>query len=250
METADFTTDEFLGGKLKIKQPAKGYRIGIDTVLLASATKPRDNAKVLDLGCGVGGVSLCLLSNHPNISVVGIDLDGDLIKVAKENNLASGFEKRFKPLLGSVLDPPKSLVHNTFDVVVTNPPYLARDTSNPSPENRKISSHIETEVDLADWLRFSAKFLRPRGVISLIHRADRLDHILALMRMKFGGLVVCPLWPKAGHPAKRVIIFGTKGSASPIKIMPGIILHNDDGSYTTSVLSVLTGKTLLADLLG
>ena len=70
METADFTTDEFLGGKLKIKQPAKGYRIGIDTVLLASATKPRDNAKVLDLGCGVGGVSLCLLSNHPNISVV------------------------------------------------------------------------------------------------------------------------------------------------------------------------------------
>ena len=60
MEIEKFTIDSFLGGKLQIKQPARGYRIGIDTVLLASATKPKADATVLDLGCGVGGISLCL----------------------------------------------------------------------------------------------------------------------------------------------------------------------------------------------
>ena len=249
MEIEKFTIDNFLGGKLQIKQPARGYRIGIDTVLLASATKPKAGAKVLDLGCGVGGISLCLLSNHLSISVVGMDLDRDLIEIAQDNNLIGGFEKRFKPITGSVSDPHKSLVPNTFDLVVTNPPYLRSNSSNPSPEKRKNSANIETEVDLAKWLNFSAKFLKPGGNISLIHRADRLDHILSLMRPKFGGLHVYPLWPKTGEPAKRVIVSGAKGSASPTKILPGVIIHNADGSYTAPVQSALAGETLLADLL-
>ena len=83
MEIQKLTIDNFLGGKLQIKQPARGYRIGIDAVLLASATKPKADAKVLDLGCGVGGISLCLLTNHLSISVVGMDLDKDLIKDTK-----------------------------------------------------------------------------------------------------------------------------------------------------------------------
>lgn len=249
MEIEKFTIDSFLGGKLQIKQPARGYRIGIDTVLLASAAKPKATAKVLDLGCGVGGISLCLLTNHLSISVVGMDLDRDLIKIAKENNLTGGFGKRFKPLTGSVLDPHKSLIPNSFDLIITNPPYLESNSSNPSPEKRKNSANVETEVDLGTWLSFSAKFLKPGGNISLIHRADRLDHILTLMRTSFGGLSVYPLWPKTGLPAKRVIVSGIKGSASPTKILPGAIIHNADGSYTAPVQAALTGEKLLADLL-
>ena len=249
MEIKKFTVDNFLGGKLRIKQPARGYRIGIDTVLLASAIKPKAGAKVLDLGCGVGGISLCLLSNHLSISVVGMDLDSDLVEIATENILTGGFEKRFKPLTGSVLDPHKSLVPNTFDLIITNPPYLESSSSNPSPEKRKNSANIETEVDLGTWLNFSAKFLKPGGNISLIHRADRLDHILALMRTSFGGLTIYPLWPKTGRPAKRVIVSGIKGSASPTKILPGAIIHNVDGSYTAPVQAALTGEKLLANLL-
>ena len=69
------------------------------------------------------------------------------------------------------------------------------------------------------------------------------------MRSKFGGLRVYPLWPKTGQPAKRVIVSGAKGSASPIKILPGVIIHNADGSYTAPVQSALAGEKLLADLL-
>ena len=248
MKTEQFTIDNFLGGKLQIKQPARGYRIGIDTVLLASATQPKADAKVLDLGCGVGGISLCLLTNHLSISVVGMDLDRDLIKIARENNLTGGFEKRFKLLTGSVLVPHKSLIPDTFDLIITNPPYLESNSSNPSPEKRKNSANVETEVDLGTWLNFAAKFLKPGGNISLIHRADRLDHILALMRTSFGSLSVYPLWPKTGRPAKRVIVSGTKGRASPTKILPGTIIHNADGSYTAPVQAALTGEKLLADL--
>ena len=178
-----------------------------------------------------------------------MDLDRDLIKIAKENNLTGGFGKRFKPLTGSVLDPHKSLIPNSFDLVITNPPYLESNSSNPSPEKRKNSANVETEVDLGTWLNFSAKFLKPGGNISLIHRADRLDHILTLMRTSFGGLSVYPLWPKTGRPAKRVIVSGIKGSASPTKILPGATIHDADGSYTAPVQAALTGEKLLADLL-
>ena len=102
---------------------------------------------------------------------------------------------------------------------------------------------------MGTWLSFSAKFLKPGGNISLIHRADRLDHILTLMRTSFGGLSVYPLWPKTGRPAKRVIVSGIKGSASPTKILPGATIHDADGSYTAPVQAALTGEKLLADLL-
>ena len=85
-----FTMIVFLG-KLQIKQPSRGYRIGIDTVLLATQLNPRLMRR-FDLGCGVGGISLCLLTNHLSISVVGMDLDRDLIKLAKENNLTMASE--------------------------------------------------------------------------------------------------------------------------------------------------------------
>ncbi|GIR53899.1 MAG: hypothetical protein CM15mP62_13700 [Rhodospirillaceae bacterium] len=147
------------------------------------------------------------------------------------------------------MDPHKSLVPNTFDLIITNPPYLESNSSNPSPEKRKNSANVETEVDLGTWLNFSAKFLKPGGNISLIHRADRLDHILTLMRTSFGGLSVYPLWPKTGRPAKRVIVSGIKGSASPTKILPGATIHDADGSYTAPVQAALTGEKLLADLL-
>ena len=56
----NFSTDDFLGGKLRVKQPKKGYRAGIDPVLLAASVNAHIGDNILDLGCGVGVASLCL----------------------------------------------------------------------------------------------------------------------------------------------------------------------------------------------
>lgn len=242
------TLDEILGGKITLLQPTKGYRIGVDAVLLASATIPKKNSKILDLGCGVGGISLCLMANYKSVSIQGLELDEKLVQLAIKNAENNNFSKKFIPITGSAAHPPNVLIPNSFDLVVTNPPFMQSGKGNESPENSRRTANIEGEADLESWIHTATKFLKPKGAISLIHRADRLDHVLSILRNDFGGITVNPLWPKLGRIAKRILIGGIKGSSSPTIMRPGVVLHKEDGSYTEAVNAVLTGKAILADL--
>ncbi|HEY2110716.1 MAG TPA: methyltransferase, partial [Dongiaceae bacterium] len=62
------TEDAILGGLLRLRQPAKGLRTGIDPVFLAAAA-PATKGRVLDLGCGVGTAALCLARRLPAVEV-------------------------------------------------------------------------------------------------------------------------------------------------------------------------------------
>ena len=244
----DVTKKDFLDGKIVIWQPAIGYRIGIDTVLLASAIIPKKDAKILDLGCGVGGISLCLLTNFPTVKIDGLEINDELVRLAKRNTVANGFATKFNPLLGTVVNPPSQLRPNSFDLIVTNPPYFEAGKIAESPIASKRTASVEGDATFEVWIGCAARFLKPKGVISLVHRADRLDQLLSVLRKHFGELKVYPLWPKSGRDATRVIIHGTKGSDSPTKLKPGIVLHRADGSYTPRIKSALTGNSLLSDL--
>jgi len=94
-------------------------------------------------------------------------------------------------------------------------------------------------VPLADWLAFCLRMLRSRGSLCVIHRADRLDAILAALHGKAGAVEVIPLWPKAGQPARRVIVRALKGAKSPAILHPGLVLHHMDGTYTDAAQAVL-----------
>ena len=83
-----------------------------------------------------------------------------------------------------------------------------------------------------------------KGVVTLIHRADRLDDIIRGLGGKFGGITVCPLWPRAGVPAKRLIIRARKGLATPFTLTAGLVLHADSGDYTAEAGAVLRGGPL------
>jgi tRNA1(Val) A37 N6-methylase TrmN6 len=83
---------------------------------------------------------------------------------------------------------------------------------------------------------------KPKGGVTLIHRADRLDEILSLLHGKAGGIVVFPIWPKAtdaGGDARRVIVSARKGMKTPLRLAPGLALHGDDGGYTGAAEAVL-----------
>jgi tRNA1(Val) A37 N6-methylase TrmN6 len=127
---------------------------------------------------------------------------------------------------------------------MANPPYLEAARATPPPNPARAAAHVEAKAsagaDLGAWLRFALLMVRAKGTLTLVHRADRLDHVLAELRGLAGGIVVFPLWPDASaKPAKRVLVRAVKGSAQPLRLAAGLILHEADGRYTAAADAVL-----------
>jgi len=247
------TVDAVLGGRLRIRQPAGGYRAAIDPVLLAAAVPARTGERVLDVGCGVGTAGLCLAARVAGVRISGIDLQRDLAALAAANARDNGLADRVDFMAGDLLRPPPRLAAGTFDHIMANPPFVAAGRGNPPPDPTKAAAAVEGEARLADWLRFCLVMVRPRGGVTVIHRADRLDELLALMRQGLGELTVFPLWPGGApaddggpRPAKRVIVRGRKGVAAPLRLLPGLVLHAADGAYTEAAERVLRDAAPLA----
>ncbi|MEI7610247.1 MAG: methyltransferase, partial [Rhodospirillaceae bacterium] len=121
------------------------------------------------------------------------------------------------------------------------PPYLRAGAHTPSPDRSRATANGEDAegADLEDWIAAAARLLRPMGIFTLIHRADRLDEAIALLHKGFGGLVVYPLWPRAGMAAKRVLLTGRIGAASPARLAAGLVLHGEGGGFTAAAEAVL-----------
>ena len=238
------TCDTLLAGRVTLVQPAQGYRVAIDPVLLAASVEPKAGHRVLDLGCGAGAIALCLLARCPQVHVTGLEQNPDLVDLARRNASENGMTERFEIHQGSVAAVPSAIAPGSFDWVLTNPPHLEASAATASPNAARRSANMEGEAGLEAWIAAAARSLKPKGRLALIHRADRVDGIIRALAGGFGEVVLHPLWPKAGHPAKRVILHARKGVASPFRIEAGTVLHNGDGGFTDAARAVLDGGSL------
>ena len=233
------TEDRLLDGSVRLLQPAAGYRVAIDPVLLAAAVRPKAGERVLDLGCGTGAAALCLLARCPQAEVIGLERDPDLAQIARQNASLNARGDAFRVVEGDLLDLPAQIRPLSFAHVMANPPYMdPRRARAPAHPGRR-SSHLEGGAALVDWVTAALNAVDTRGTITLIHRADRMDEVLAALRDQAGGIEVVPLWPHAGKPAKRVIVRARKNSAAPMSLAAGLLLHRPDGSFTDDADAIL-----------
>ena len=238
--TDDLTDDHLLGGRLRFSQPAHGYRVAIDPVLLAAAVAPMPYQRVLDAGAGTGAASLCLAARVPECRILGLEVQRDLHRIASQNVTRNQLDRRVEMIQGDLQRPPPRLSAASFDHVMSNPPHLAPEAAPPSPHPERALAHAETTMDLAGWLAACLRMLKPDGYLTLIHRADRLDQLLAALLGRAGDVIVFPLWPAAaGRPAKRVLIPARKGARGPLHLVSGLVLHDRDGSFSKVAESVL-----------
>ena len=226
--------ERFLDGRVIAAQPEVGFRAGLDAVMLAAAVPALAGDEVLELGAGAGTASLCLAWRVPDCGVSGVELDAALVELANRNSAANGFETRVRFAQADVFALPPELKRD-FAHVFCNPPF--HDTSGESSPDAARGRALMDEGRLADWLAAGVKRAANGGRFTAILRADRLGEALASFPGR--GVSVFPLWPRADAPAKRVIVQVLKGSNHPLALLPGLVLHEDDGRYTPAAESIL-----------
>lgn len=243
-EAPSSTEDRLLGGRVVLSQPADGYRVAIDPVLLAAAVAVPAGGRALDLGCGTGAASLCLATRLTDICVVGVEVDAAHAALARANVAANGLADRVRVIDGDVADAGSLVAAASFDHVLANPPFLSpRHTPARDPGRRRAM--VEGGGGLAPWIAAGDLALKPKGWLTLIHRADRLHEVLALLWPRFATVRLLPLWPKAGRPAKRIILAARKGGRAGTVMLPGLVLHEADGRFTTAADAILRGGAAL-----
>ena len=231
--------DAFLGGQLRILQPKRGYRAGIDAVFLAASVPARRGETVLELGAGVGVASLCLAKRAPDARLIGLELQEELVATAEENARRNGLNGNVTFIRGDLFDPPVEISRRSFDHVIVNPPYYDEGAAVASPDRSKHLSKIGGGSAVENWMAGALRRVKLGGRLTAIYPADKLDRLIGSLRAQTGRTEVFPLWPKRGADASRVIISATKGSAAPVRLMSGLILHHDDGRYTRDAELVL-----------
>ena len=236
----DTTSDTLLNGRVFLRQPARGYRVGVDPVLLAAAVPVRNNEAVADLGAGAGAAALCLACRVGSAKVTAFEISGEFVALAQQNVHANDVEGRVTVVCADILDS-RALPEAHFDHVLSNPPFYREGRGTASPVAGRNRSLRLDEKGIVAWVRSAAKVLKPGGSASFIFSADWLEVLLAAMTPRFGGLRIYPFWARAGANAKRVIVQGRKGSGAPTQFLPGMVLHNGDGSFTEAADAVLRG---------
>ncbi|CFX61691.1 Methyltransferase [Candidatus Filomicrobium marinum] len=244
---SEITDDDFLGGQLKVLQPVRGYRAGLDAVLLAAAVEANSDrrTRVLDVGAGVGTVGLCVARRLPFAEVVLFEREAALVDLARENITRNGLEGRVRACLGEVgaraghyLER-EGLKDGSFTHVLANPPFFDGGSATRSASKLRAAAHVMDGGDFEVWGRFLARMAGPAGQALVIHKADALAKVLAGLEGRFGRIRVLPIRPRPGENANRVIVSGIRGSKAPLSVLPGFVLHGDGNGFTPAAEAIL-----------
>jgi len=206
--------------------------------MLAAAIPAAANQTVLELGAGSGAASLCLMARVGKLQVTGVERDAALAALARDNAAANGSDCNF--IAADIFALPPEL-RRDFDQVFANPPFHGEGQASPDPAR---AAALMDDGLLHDWLKLGLQRTVSGGFFTAILRADRLNEALAALPER--GLCAFPLWPRQGEAPKRVIVQARKGSHAPFALLPGLVLHQDDGSWTPEADAVLRRGGALA----
>ena len=244
-ELLDISEDAVLGGRLRLRQPLTGHRVGHDAILLAAATGGRAGELAVDLGAGVGAAGLALAARVDAIKVVLVEIDEALSRLAGDNARINGLAGRVRAVACDAEDTDAlaagGLPAGSADRVLMNPPFHDARRHNVSPDARRRLAHAGEPGLLTRWIASAAFLLKPRGVLTLIWRADEVADVLQALAGEFGAIAVLEVAPREGAPAIRVLVRAVKGGTGQPVYRPALILNDAQGRPTAAAEAVLRG---------
>jgi tRNA1(Val) A37 N6-methylase TrmN6 len=242
MADLELTEDALLGGRIRVRQPKRGYRVNADTLLLAAAVEARAGMRIMEAGCGVGAALIAVAARTENATFLGLERDANMAAIARENLAMNGMSTIAEIVTGDVLG--REANQQTFDGVFFNPPFDAEGDGRAPSEARRHAYIADAPIER--WIAALADRLKGGAALTLIHRAARLPEILTGLEGRLGGVEVMPLRPHAGAPAKRVLVRARKGSRAPLRLLKGYDLHDGaEAKYAPEVGAILAGEALI-----
>jgi len=236
-----FSVDRVLGGRVTLRQRRGGYRFGLDAALLAAACDSQAGERVIEAGCGVGGALLAAAARQTGSRFTGVERDLDALALASENISQNDLDRRVDVLGGDVAAGFRALGLDPFDAALANPPFFDDPGALRGPKPERKGAYIADD-GLAVWTGFLLKAVREGGSLMIIHRADRLADLLALLAPKAGSFRIRPIHPFADQPAKRVLVRAIKTGKAPLVLLPALVLHDHEGGkHTVEVEAILRG---------
>ena len=244
-EQIDVTENALLNGRVRLRQPARGYRAGMDAALLAAACPALPGQRLMEAGCGAGAVLMQIAARRPGAVLAGLERDAAMAGLARDNAGLNGWADRIDVRQGDVAAGFRALGLAPFDWAVSNPPFFDDPGALRAPAPGKQGAWMADD-GLAAWTGFLLKAVKEGGRMVMIHRADRLADILALLGDKAGSFAVRPVHPHADEPAKRVLVHAIKTGRAPLRLLPPLILHDrDGGKHSAEAEAILRGEAEL-----
>ncbi len=225
---------------LKIIQNKKGFCFGIDSILLSDFAKNiKDGSYVADIGTGTGIISL-LLCEKTNLSkIYGIEIQKDVAEMATRSVKLNNLEDKIEILNINVKNIFDVLEKNTFDVVVTNPPYKKENTGLKSEEKINLISRHEVECTLEDIVKQAYLLLKDKGEFYMVHRAERLvDVLYTLRKNKLEPKNIRFVHSKQNDKPNLILIKAVKNAKEFLKIESPLIIYKENGEYTEEILKI------------
>ena len=241
MTPADGT---LLGGRVRYRQPAIGYRTGIEPVLLAASVTARPGERVLEAGTGAGAALLCLIARLPGVTCHGIEKDPGIAQMARDNLRDNGFDADVTTGDVTELGSASRYDGPEYDQAIANPPW--HDAAATASANALRDGAKRGRPDLlADWARSLASCLRHGGSVTMVLPAAAAARGMAAMAgAGCGRPALLPFWPRTGQPARLVLLRAVKGVRGDCRIMSGLALHEGE-SFSAAARAILWGGTAL-----
>ena len=180
--------------------------------------------------------------------VVFVERDPALATLCRRNIALNGLTGLARVVEADILHMPDGRCPDppiAADIVVTNPPFLEPSRSRASPDPARAAAHQLSDEALGRWIEVGAGFLRAKGRLALIHRADRLADCLKHLERAFGCIVVKAVHPRAGEAAIRIVLSAVKGSRAPLRVAPPLVLHGPDGRFLPDIDAIHRGEASL-----
>ena len=234
--------DDLEFNNLKIIQNKKGFCFGIDSVLIADFAKEiKKDARGVDLGTGTGIISILLAAKTNLSKIIGIEIQKEVADMARRsvelNNLQNKIEilnENIKNIISC-----QEIERESFDFVVTNPPYKKLETGKINENEYKYISRHEVTANLEDFLKVSKYLLKDKGSFYMVHRPDRLVDIIELMRKyKIEPKKIRFVLSSIDKEPTLVLIKGIKNANPFLKIEKPLIIYNSNGEYTDEIYKI------------
>ncbi|ADL11599.1 tRNA1(Val) (adenine(37)-N6)-methyltransferase [Acetohalobium arabaticum] len=239
----DERLDDLIHSNLQIIQSSNHFAFAIDAVLLADFVEIKPKDRVIDLGTGTGVIPLLLTGKNDPDQIVGIEIQVKLAEMAQRSVLYNKLEDVIEIKKADIRQLKEVFAAESFDVVVSNPPYLPLGQGKVNPDSSIALARHELKVKLEDVVEISSYLVRYKGRVSYIYRVERLDELLEVMNYynlqpKYMRLIQ----PEGDKACNLVLVTGIKGANSGLEVDKPLIIYRDNGEYTEEVLKIYYGE--------